>query len=303
MVIVDDMGIPTVLSRELKPLYNTELIVEAVKKAGLRSVVLDGEFGIPEDFTLTNAVTRTQKIHPARKNMKYFMFDAMPLNEWLAANGVTRIEERKVLVASLVAQINDPLVLGTVSILCNNADELRAAFATFVEQGFEGVVMKRVGSFYKFTGKKTGTDWLKWKPIEEADVVVTGAERGDVDGWAYNTCGKLIFKGYVEFDGSLYYVEGNVGSGLTQKQRDEYWQECKAFANSAGLVLVNTSQFRLTERVIEIEYQEPCAVLDQSGREVIEYNAAGERIWSLRFPIFKRARPDKSTTQVITREG
>jgi len=290
VMIVDETGEPTAYSREMKPFWNWELIGAAIKASGLKSVVLDGEFGIPEDFTLTNAVTRTQKIHPMRDKMKYFIFDAMPLNHWNSAgkDEAWPIERRKALANECIAEINNPLVLGTNSVLVHNREEFKAIFELFVEQGFEGVVFKKPGSVYRFDGKRD-SNWMKWKPIEEADVVVTGAERGDQDGWAYNTCGKLLFKGYVEKDGELYYVEGKVGSGLKPSDRDKYWSQ-----NNLGT---------LADTVIEIEYQEPCEVLDASKREVITYNAKGERIWSLRFPVFKRERPDKSAEQVMTRKG
>ena len=290
VVIVDENGVPEALSRELKPFYNWEHIGEAIKKAGLRSVVLDGEFGVPADFTLTNAILRTQKKHPRAKDIVYFLFDAMPLKHWQSGgkDQPLLIEARKEMVKALVMQVNSPLVQETPSILVRNVEEFRAAFDAYVEAGLEGVVLKRPGSPYRFDGRRD-ENWEKAKPVQEDSLVCTGASAGDTDGQYANTCGKLLFKGYAEYDGQVYYTEGRAGSGLTPKDRDKYWQ----------MHLAGT----LAGMIIECQWQEPCQILDQNGREVISYNSKGERIWSLRFPIFKRERPDQTAEALLDRSS
>ena len=282
--IVDELGGVTVVSRDLKPFYNCEPIMDAIKRAGLSSVVLDGELHTG-DFTETNALTRTQKPHPARTKLKYYMFDAMPLVEWQGgAKGATlKIEARKAYASAILDKVGHP-IQPVPSTLVTNKAEFTAMFDKYVEMGFEGVVFKAPGGVYRFKRHK---DWLKWKPVEEADVVVSGAELGDPDGWAANMLGKFHYKGYVQFDGQTYYVEGKVGSGLKPSERPVFWNQHQMGA------LVGT--------VLQIEYQEPCAEMEQGGREVIRYNSKNERIWSLRFPVYVRIRPDKTAEQVLGR--
>src|SRR3972149_696867 len=77
-----------VLSRNNKPIYNTELIQADIINAGLNNYVLDGEFYIPGDTTNntdwsnTTSVLRTQTEHGEKDKLCFFVFDIIPLAFW-----------------------------------------------------------------------------------------------------------------------------------------------------------------------------------------------------------------------------
>ena len=76
------------ISRNNKPIYNTELIQEAILSSGLNQCVLDGEFYVPGDTTNntdwsnTTSVLRTQTKHTEKAKLCFFAFDIM-LNDGL----------------------------------------------------------------------------------------------------------------------------------------------------------------------------------------------------------------------------
>jgi DNA ligase-1 len=86
-----------------------------------------------------------------------------------------------------------------------------------VESGFEGIMIKDPDA--KYECKRT-TSWLKQKPFIEVSLAVIETEEGT--GRNVGKMGALVCEGTE--DGKLIRV--NVGSGFTDKDRDEFWQ-CK----------------------------------------------------------------------------
>jgi DNA ligase-1 len=86
-----------------------------------------------------------------------------------------------------------------------------------VESGFEGIMIKDPDA--KYECKRT-TSWLKQKPFIEVSLAVIETEEGT--GRNVGKMGALVCEGTE--DGKLIKV--NVGSGFTDKDRDEFWQ-CK----------------------------------------------------------------------------
>jgi DNA ligase-1 len=80
--------------------------------------------------------------------------------------------------------------------------------------GYEGIMIKDPQAPYEC---KRTTAWLKQKPYIEVSLTVTGTEEGT--GRNAGKLGALIVEG--EDDGKL--IRTNVGSGLTDADRDEFW--------------------------------------------------------------------------------
>lgn len=114
--------------------------------------------------------------------------------------------------------------------------------------GYEGIMIKDPEAPYEC---KRSTAWLKQKPYIEVSLTVIGVEEGT--GRNAGKLGAIIVEG--EDDGKL--IRTNVGSGLTDRDRDEFW----------------SYRDRLTGRVVEVR------------ADAVTQNQDGS--YSLRFPRFK----------------
>jgi DNA ligase-1 len=86
--------------------------------------------------------------------------------------------------------------------------------AQAIEGGYEGIMLKDVDAVYEC---KRSVAWLKLKPFIEVSLSVIGVEEGT--GKNIGKMGAVICEG--EDDHRLITV--NVGSGFTDKQRDDFW--------------------------------------------------------------------------------
>lgn len=145
-------------------------------------------------------------------------------NRWTEVDGVVRV----------------PYTFVTADTMVTAANE------SYVEEGYEGVMVKQIHTPY---GGRRSYDWMKVKAQDTVDVRVVSLEKGK--GKYSKTLGKLV----VDHKGTLVGV-----SGMTDAQRDEWWQNPK----------------RIVGKIIEVKYQHET----DKG--------------SLRHPRFVRVRNDKS---------
>jgi len=140
----------------------------------------------------------------------------------------------------------------TVDLDTAEGHDVMRRFATdSVAAGYEGIMIKDVDAPYEC---KRSTFWMKWKPVMTVDLNIIGFEEGT--GRNLGRLGAIICEG-VDNDRS---IRVNVGSGLSDADRDEYW----------------TSRDDLLGRVVEV------------AADAVTQNQDGS--YSLRFPRFIRFR-------------
>jgi DNA ligase-1 len=180
--------------------------------------VLDGEI-VGENFQALMKQAQ-RKTDVQTKDMTYYIFDVIPLADF--ERGYWNAQQHK---RTLMLSINQEHIesepslrvmpgmdvdLGTAE-----GQDIMQRFATdAVADGFEGIMIKDVGAPYEC---KRSSFWMKWKPVITVDLNIVGFEQGT--GRNEDRLGAIICEG-VDNDRN---IRVNVGSGLSDANRDEYW--------------------------------------------------------------------------------
>jgi DNA ligase-1 len=122
-----------------------------------------------------------------------------------------------------------------------------------IDRGFEGIMVKPVGGIYEC---KRSVGWLKVKPFIEVSLTVVDTEEGT--GRNAGKLGALVVEG--KDDGK--FIKTNVGSGLTDTDRETFWK----------------AKEKLIGQIVEVR------------ADAITQNQDTTNEWSLRFPRFLRFR-------------
>lgn len=226
-----------------------------------RSYVLDGEVVSSSFQTLMKQVHRKDDVQS--QDARLMLFDILPLNEFKKGKSVYGQKQRSAQLQSfkkVFAKCGNIDVIEQKEVdLDSYVGELE--FKQFnkdaIEAGFEGIMIKVPDAVYEC---KRSVSWLKQKPFIEVSLSVVGTEEGT--GKNEGRLGALVCEGVD--DGKAIRV--NVGSGLTDDQRIEFW---------AG-------KDELVGQIVEIRAD--AATLNQDS----------EQTWSLRFPRFLRFRGFKA---------
>lgn len=248
-------------SRNGKPLWNMQNILFEVAKTNgwpkwaRDGFVLDGEV-YTKDWNLSmSIVKRSTQSHELVDQLRYHVWDCLTLKEWESRGTLVSNHERR---QRLFALLKDPHYIQTIeSTPVSNAEELQQAYLRFLEQGYEGAILKNPLGPYKL-GRRS-PDWLKIKPWFDADLRVVGCYPGE--GKHLGRIGGLVLEGSVEWRDHSVDVHTEVGTGFTDEER-EFFQ---------GL----HDSDKLSGKIVEIKYQE------------ITVDGA------CRFPVYNRLREDK----------
>ena len=217
------------------------------------SMVFDGEV-MSDDFqTLMREIHRKggAKTDDAVLNL----FDCLPLDYFKMGEYEMTLAKRK--------QILDDFKLGpNISrveyVMMNLSEEDgQKQFADYnklcIDKGFEGIMVKPIAGSYEC---KRSSLWLKVKPFIEVSLKVIDTEEGT--GRNAGKLGALIVEG--KDDGK--FIKTNVGSGLTDTDRAEFWK----------------AKDKLIGQIVEVR------------ADAITQNQDTTSEWSLRFPRFLRFR-------------
>ena len=217
------------------------------------SMVFDGEV-MSDDFqTLMREIHR--KGGAKTKDAKLNLFDCMPLYNFMDGSCVEPITERKKWLDKYEFGPNINVV-ESVRINLSEPDGQKQ-FADYnkmcIDRGFEGIMVKPIGGIYEC---KRSTGWLKVKPFIEVSLKVTDVEEGT--GRNVGKLGALVVEG-TDMD---KFIKTNVGSGLTDTDRETFWK----------------AKDKLIGQIVEVR------------ADAITQNQDTTNEWSLRFPRFLRFR-------------
>ena len=218
-----------------------------------QSMVFDGEV-MSDDFqTLMREIHRKDgaKTDDAVLNL----FDCLPLEHFKEGGSNNTLAQRK---QWLDGYRFGPNISRVEHILIDLDDEDgQKQFADYnrlcIDKGFEGIMIKPITGVYEC---KRSSLWLKVKPFIEVSLTVKAVEEGT--GRNEGRLGALIVEG--TDDGK--FIRTNVGSGLSDDDRTEFWK----------------SKEKLIGQIVEVR------------ADAITQNQDATDEWSLRFPRFLRFR-------------
>jgi DNA ligase-1 len=253
-------------SRNGKPFENFPHIVESID--GIRNkfakfftnnpngFVLDGEI-IGESFqALMKQAQRKSDVKT--EGMTYSVFDIVPLVDF--ERGYWNAQQHKRLATleqyrAVFEELTDCVrIMDGIEVDLSTAeghDVMRRYAHDAVAAGFEGIMIKDIDAPYEC---RRSTFWMKWKPTITVDLNIVGFEEGT--GRNLGRLGAIICEG-VDDERNICV---NVGSGLSDSDRDEYW----------------AARTDLLGRVVEVQ------------ADAVTQNQDGT--YSLRFPRFVRFR-------------
>ena len=266
LTVVDyESRIVTMYTRNGKELINFPHIVKAFEDNmdnWGRSYVFDGEVVSTSFQALMKEVHRKENVQA--QDARLMLFDIVPLTEFKAGASVMGQKRRSAFLRENFSKLFADS--GCIEIITQQEFDLdvftdEIEFKDYnkaaVAAGYEGIMIKDPNG--KWEGKRS-VAWLKQKPFIEVSLAVIETEEGT--GRNVGKMGALVCEG-VE-DGKLIRV--NVGSGFSDKDRDEFW-ECK-----------------VNGQVIEVR------------ADAITQNQDGT--YSLRFPRFMRFRGFKAGEKI-----
>ena len=258
ITVVYPSGQVDMYSRNGKELANFPHIAKQLAKHAVffaEPTVLDGEIMSASFQDLMKQVHRKSDVKSDDAVLN--LFDIITLREFQAGQGEHRQIDRSFTLSAWYEHIKDHMpnitVVGQVPVDLDTPEGERT-FTKLNKQavtgGYEGIMIKDPDAVYEC---KRSAAWLKLKPFIEVSLTVIGVEEGT--GKNAGRLGALIVEGVD--DGKT--IRTNVGSGLTDAQRDAIWADKTAVIG----------------QVVEVRADAATQNQDSEGE------------WSLRFPRFK----------------
>ena len=215
-------GICTLYSRNGKQFHNfSNIEKELQNKLGEQSkqagIVIDGEIVSSSFQKLMRQVHRKDNVQA--DDTEFFVFDTLPLAEFQAGKSTKTCRERHQQLLDIFGnEVTGDVIVVEKKEVDLDTDEGQKTFKEYnkmaLDRGLEGIMIKDVDALYEC---KRSHFMLKAKPFIEVTLAVTATEEGT--GRNVGKLGALICEGVD--DGKSIKV--NVGSGLSDEQRESFW--------------------------------------------------------------------------------
>ena len=180
-----------------------ESIKNSLKKLN-KTMILDGEVVVFDSLGRSDFNTLQSSIKNNAENFSYVVFDILALDGQDLTN--VKLQERKLILEESIKGCNNNIIYS--SYIKNNG---KKAFNYAKKNKLEGIVAKDINSVYN---AKRDADWLKIKCYLRQEFVIIGFEKTNK-----NKKISSILVGYYK-NKDLYFI-GKVGTGFTEKQKDE----------------------------------------------------------------------------------
>lgn len=230
-----------------------------------RSYVIDGEVVSSSFQALMKQVHRKDDVQAI--DARLMAFDILPLGEFKKGKSVLGQRRRSALLRNMKPVLD---IVGSIDVIEQREVDLdtyvgELEFKQFnkdaIDAGYEGIMVKDVDAVYEC---KRSVSWLKIKPFLTVDLTVVSLEEGT--GKNSGKLGALVCEGTDQ----NRFIRVNVGSGLTDDQREEIW----------------ASKETIIGQIVEVK------------ADCITQNQDAEETYSLRFPRALRFRGFKAGEKI-----
>ena len=221
VITIINNGVVTMYSRNGKQFINFGHIEKELenllgKESYEGGIVLDGEMVSSSFQALMKQVHRKDNVEAT--DAKYALFDILPLDEFQRGVGIFGCHARHKQLLETIPESSDNMFV-VEKIECDlDTAEGQKIFSDYnkvaIDKGFEGIMIKDVDALYEC---KRSHFMLKAKPFIEVSLKIVDTEEGT--GRNVGKLGALICEG--KDDGK--FIKVNVGSGLSDDQRDSFW--------------------------------------------------------------------------------
>lgn len=206
----------TLYSRNGKLLSNFPHIETALSRAEFNGLVFDGEV-MSENFQ--ELMKQVHRKSGAQTEDSYLaVFDMLTYGEFTQGGTDMNAVQRRERLMMMQDQFDDRIQIVDATLMDLDTDQGKADFElmnkTAIDEGYEGLMIKPIHQGYKC---KRSHAWLKIKPFIEVTLNVVALEEGT--GKNKDLLGALVVEG--EDDGKFFRL--NVGSGLTDENREQIW--------------------------------------------------------------------------------
>ena len=204
----------TLYSRNGKIFPNFPHIEKALSKEAFNNTVFDGEIMSDNFQALMKQVYRKTDVDTSDAYLA--LFDVLDLKDYNKGSTSLNTLQRKEILDNMAF---DDCIREVEWTRCNLDTEggqriFKRMYKEAIENGYEGLMVKPIEAVYEC---KRSPSWLKIKPIIEVTLTIKGIEEGQ--GKFLGTTGALVCEGVD--DG--VHIKVNVGSGLSDDQRDMFW--------------------------------------------------------------------------------
>ena len=214
-------GVVTMYSRNGKQFINFGHIEKELedllgKESHEGGIVLDGEMVSSSFQALMKQVHRKDNVEAT--DAQYALFDILPLDEFQKGVSTLGCRARHKQLLETIPESSDTMFV-VEKIECDlDTAEGQKVFSDYnkmaIDKGFEGIMIKDVDALYEC---KRSHFMLKAKPFIEVSLEIVDTEEGT--GRNVGKLGALICEG--KDDGK--FIRVNVGSGLSDEQRESFW--------------------------------------------------------------------------------
>ena len=214
-------GVVTMYSRNGKQFINFGHIEKELenllgKDSHEGGIVLDGEMVSSSFQALMKQVHRKDNVEAT--DAQYALFDILPLDEFQKGVSTLGCRARHKQLLETIPESSDNMFV-VEKIECDlDTAEGQKVFSDYnkmaLDKGFEGIMIKDVDALYEC---KRSHFMLKAKPFIEVSLEIVNTEEGT--GRNVGKLGALICEG--KDDGK--FIKVNVGSGLSDEQRESFW--------------------------------------------------------------------------------
>jgi DNA ligase-1 len=221
IAIIPKLGDVQLFSRNGKQFLNFPHIVKDLQQlcatvSQKGSVVIDGEITGKSFQELMRGATK--KDHTATDSV-FNVFDILSLAEFREGHSNRTQIDRLLALESVVNRVqlkHVVMVKGKQLDLNTPVGHIKMSeYANeCVNNGFEGIMIKKLDAPYEC---RRSTFWMKWKPVITVDLEVIDIEEGT--GRNAGRLGALVCEGVDD----NRTIRVNVGSGLSDSDRDDFW--------------------------------------------------------------------------------